>query len=57
MSVAERLRQEGMEEGAKREKIRTVKSLISMGLTIDQIIKATGLTRKEIEIIKLQMDN
>lgn len=69
MSVAERLRQEGEQrgvakgiekgriEGEKREKVRTAKNLISMGLTMEQIIKATELTKKEIEIIKIQIDN
>lgn len=54
MSVAERLIEQGREEGAKKEKIRTAKRLMDLRLSVEQIMEATGLTKEEIEIIRLQ---
>lgn len=45
-------RQQGLTEGRQQANMQTAKNLIAMGLTVDQIAKATGLSREEI--IKLQ---
>ena len=45
-------RQQGLTEGRQQANMQTAKILIAMGLTVDQIAKATGLSREEI--IKLQ---
>lgn len=37
------------EEGAKAEKINISKNLLNLGISIDDIKKATGLTKEEIE--------
>lgn len=37
------------EEGAKAEKINISKNLLNLGISIDDITKATGLTKEEIE--------
>ena len=41
-------REEGREEG-RGALIRTAKNLLEMGLSIEQIIKATNLSKEEIE--------
>lgn len=41
----------GKEEGIKKEKMETVKRLKNENIPIDIIIKATGLTKEEIEQI------
>ena len=63
MSVAERLRQEGLKEGleqgiekgAKKEKIRLAKKVIIKGYDLNEIIDLTGLTEKEIQKVKEEM--
>ncbi|MGO1479227.1 Rpn family recombination-promoting nuclease/putative transposase [Senegalia sp. (in: firmicutes)] len=65
MSVAERLRKEGEERGieigeergAKKERIKLAKDMIENSEPLEKIIQYTKLDIKEIEIIKLQMDN
>ena len=42
----------GRSEGIKSEKIEIAKNLISMNLDADVIVKATGLTKAEIESLK-----
>ena len=42
----------GREVGRRQEKEDTARNLIKMGLTLEQIMKATGLTKKEIENLK-----
>ena len=44
--------QAGVERGAAQEKQEIARNLIALGLSTDQIAKATGLTVEEIE--KLQ---
>ena len=42
----------GKKEGIKQEKIETAKSLIKLGLPIEQIILVTGLSSREIDELK-----
>ena len=42
----------GKKEGERLQKIKIAKSLIQMGLSIEQISQATKLTAKEIQKIK-----
>ena len=44
---------EGIKEGEEKGKIETAKNLLALGVSIDIIIKATGLTKEEIDKIKL----
>ncbi|GAB2799750.1 Rpn family recombination-promoting nuclease/putative transposase [Rhabdobacter roseus] len=45
-------REEGRLEGIEKEKLEVAKNAIEMGLSIDNIIKLTGLSREVIEQIK-----
>ena len=51
MSLAEKLKNEGIEKGIKQEKINTVIEMKKEGLEIKLISKITKLTTKEIEEI------
>ena len=42
-------RQEGRLEGKLEEKLEIARNLIKMGMPLDQVSKATGLTSTEIE--------
>ena len=42
----------GRREGEKTKELEIVKSLIKMGMTTEQIMEATKLTKNEIETIK-----
>ena len=44
----------GEQIGEKKAKIETAKKLLAMGMTIEQVIEATGLTKEEIEDIKMK---
>lgn len=52
MTIAERLIQEGREEGKKQEKIKIVKNMLNIGIEIEKIAKATNLEVEQINIIK-----
>ena len=51
-SIREDALEEGMEKGVKKglkiEKRNIAKNLLNLGMPIDTIIKATGLSKKEI---------
>ena len=47
-SIREDALEEGMEIGLKKEKKNIAKNLLNLGMPIDTIIKATGLSKKEI---------
>ena len=49
MTTAMRLKEEGIKEGIKEEKIETAKKMKNEGLAINLIQKITGLTKEEIE--------
>ena len=44
--------EQGLEAGKEEEKIEIAKNLIELNISIDDIIKATGLTKEEIEKLK-----
>ena len=41
--------QEGISEGSYQAKLETAKNLLELGLSIENIARATGLTEAEIE--------
>lgn len=45
-------REQGLTEGRKQANIETAKRLLSIGLSVDQIATATGLSKEEIKKIK-----
>lgn len=57
MTIADKLRKEGMEKGMEKgiekgkmeEKIEVARNLLSIGVEIDKIMKATGLSEDEIK--------
>ena len=44
--------EKGKEDGEHNAKIETAKNLLSMGLSVDQISKATGLSIKDINALQ-----
>ena len=42
---------EGEARGSRQAKLETAKNLIGMGLSVDNIAKATGLTKEDVEAI------
>ncbi|OLS02603.1 Rpn family recombination-promoting nuclease/putative transposase [Tissierella creatinophila] len=55
MTLAERFREEGMEEGEKKSMEKVVKKSIIKGLTTEDIMEITGLNKEEIEDIRKKM--
>ena len=50
LSTSERKgRAEGRAEGERNEKLRSAKNLKALGVDVETISKATGLTKEEIE--------
>ena len=39
----------GLAEGSRQAKLETAKNLIGIGLSVDNIAKATGLSKEEVE--------
>ncbi|OCL26596.1 hypothetical protein U472_11470 [Orenia metallireducens] len=56
IGATEEAREEGIklgeEKGRMKEKIQTAKNLLSMGLDIEKVVKATGLNKEEVEKLK-----
>jgi len=56
IGATEEAREEGIklgeEKGRMKEKIETAKSLLSMGLDIEKVVKATGLNKEKVEKLK-----
>ena len=52
MDAREEGRNEGFSVGTHRKALETAKNLIGMGLSIENIAKATGLAREEIETLE-----
>jgi predicted transposase/invertase (TIGR01784 family) len=48
----EKGKEEGEKIGSQNEKIEIAKKLLTMNMSIDDIVKATGLTKKQIEKLK-----
>ena len=42
----------GMEQGMKQRSLEIARNLLSLGLPVDQITQATGLTEEEIQQLK-----
>lgn len=49
LSVLEGAKQDGVAEGAKKEKQETAKRMLAMGINADVIAAATGLTKDEVD--------
>ena len=45
-------RAEGRAEGMSQRSLEIARNLLSLGLSVDQITQATGLTEEEIELLK-----
>ena len=45
-------RSEGIAQGSYQTKIETAKNLLDLGLSIENIAQATGLSKQEVEAIK-----
>nr|WP_294715908.1 hypothetical protein [Prevotella sp.] len=45
-------KEEGRAEGMSQRSLEIARNLLSLGLPVDQIIQATGLTEEEIELLK-----
>lgn len=41
-------KKQGIEEGIEKGKLETARNLLSDGVSIDKIVKATGLSEKDI---------
>ena len=44
-------RSEGIAQGSYQTKIETAKNLLGLGLSIENIAQATGLSRQEVEVL------
>jgi len=51
-TLASRLREEGKIIGIYEEKEEVAKNMLNMGMKIDVIVRATGLSKKEVEKIR-----
>ena len=45
-------KEEGRAEGMSQRSLEIARNLLSLGLPVDQITQATGLTKEEIELLK-----
>lgn len=57
MTLAERFREEGKEEGIKKSIEQVVKKSIIKGLSTEDIIEITGVSKDEVETIRQKMLN
>ncbi|MCL6443630.1 MAG: hypothetical protein K6T83_09275 [Alicyclobacillus sp.] len=48
-------RQEGREEGDRKARNELAKNFLEMGLTVEQVVQGTGLSREEVEDIRGEM--
>jgi predicted transposase YdaD len=64
MTLAEQFREEGiikgievgMEKGAKQRAINVARKLLKMNMSVEQVVDATDLTKKEVEEIKEELN-
>ena len=49
-------KREGITEGEHRKAIETARRLLSMGLSADQIVQATGLSVEQVTALKADLD-
>jgi len=52
MTLAEIYKEKGKEEGREDTKLEIASNLLSLGLPVEQIVKATGLSEAEVEEIR-----
>lgn len=52
MTLAEIYKEKGKEEGREDTKLEIASNLLSLGLTVEQIVKATGLSEAEVEELR-----
>ena len=53
INTAKRIgREEGRAEGMEEERIKNVKSFLSLGVSVETIAKATGLSEEQILALK-----
>lgn len=57
MSLADILREEGIEKGIKEKSVEVVRNLLNEGFDINRIARFTGLTRGEVEEIIRDLKN
>ena len=46
--------QEGIQQGISERNIEIAKNLVKLGMTLQQIVTATGLTKEEVEKLHMQ---
>ena len=49
MDAREEGRSEGFSDGSRQAKLETAKNLLDLGLSVENIAQATGLSREEVE--------
>ncbi|MDC9583208.1 Rpn family recombination-promoting nuclease/putative transposase [Xenorhabdus sp. PR6a] len=52
MTIAEALKQVGREEGREEGKLETARAFLQNGVSVDIIIRSTGLSREQIEALR-----
>ncbi|OEF96568.1 hypothetical protein [Desulfuribacillus alkaliarsenatis] len=55
MTIAEKLIQQGMQQGILAGKIKTAKNLLQMGISVEQVVKATEIPEEEILKIEKEL--
>ena len=55
MTVAEKLREEGLEQGREKGLEQAASNLFAMGMTIEIVAKATGLPIEHLEQLRAHM--
>ncbi|MCE1713862.1 ISNCY family transposase, partial [Enterobacter hormaechei] len=52
MTIAEELEQKGRREGLEEGKLETARALLQNGVSLEIIIRSTGLSREKIEALR-----
>lgn len=52
MTIAEKLRSEGIKKGREKRNIEIAKNMLKIGMEIDQIVQVTDLEEKKIKLLK-----
>jgi len=52
--IREKGLEEGIEQGEKKAKIETAKNLLKNGISLEIIMKSTGLSEEEINLLDLE---
>ena len=56
MSIAERLRSEGMEKGMEKEKVRTARKMLMKGMPVDEVVELTEMSKEAVLKLTLKID-